>query len=124
MSWARYWATRASAPLQASGATPLAARSWLTRLNWTPAAPPTLETGGAGFAAGFGRAATGGRAAGTVATAGGGVAVGRTLPARTGCPGWRNATVAVSLGRALATALCGVRGGRITLTQIRGRIGT
>src|SRR5712692_2500079 len=31
MSWARYWATRASEALYARGATPLAARSWLTR---------------------------------------------------------------------------------------------
>src|SRR5205809_4305993 len=101
MSWARYWATRASAPLQASGSTPLAARSWLTRLNWTPAAPPTLETGGAGFAAGFGRAAIGGRAAGTVAAAGAGVAVGRTLPAWAACPAWRSATRPVPRGRAV-----------------------
>src|SRR2546430_10030870 len=86
MSWARYWATRASAPLQASGATPLAARSWLTRLNWTPAAPPTLETGGAGFAAGFGRAAIGGRAAGPGGTPRDGGAGGRPLPPRTGSP--------------------------------------
>src|SRR2546426_4879091 len=102
MSWARYWATRASDPLQASAATPLAARSWLTRVNWMPAAPPTLETGGGGFATGFGRAATGGLAAGPVATAGDGVALGRVLPARTGCPGCRNATLAVSIGRAIA----------------------
>src|SRR3989442_5130813 len=61
MSWARNWATRASGALQASGATPLAARSWLTRLNWTPAAPPTPETGGA--AAGWA-----GRTAGRAAT--------------------------------------------------------
>src|SRR2546422_5672541 len=86
MSWARNWATRASDPLQASGATPLAARSWLTRLNWTPAAPPTLETGGAGFAAGFCRAAIGGRAAGTGATARGRVGLGRPLPPQTGRP--------------------------------------
>src|SRR5579864_2364539 len=48
MSWARYWATRASAELQASAATPLPARSWLTRENSTPAAPPTPVTGGDG----------------------------------------------------------------------------
>src|SRR6059058_2120271 len=102
MSWARYWATRASAPLQASGATPLAARSWLTRLNWAPTAPPTLETGGAGLATGFGRAATGGFAVGATATAGAGVGVGCTLPARTGWPGCRKATLAVASGCAVA----------------------
>src|SRR5437867_12146175 len=100
MSWARYWATRASAPLQASGATPLPARSWLTRLNWTPAAPPTPETGGAGFVTGFGRAATGDFAVGAIATAGAGV--GRILPARTGCPGCTTATPAVASGCAVA----------------------
>src|SRR2546428_10991143 len=105
MTGARNWATRASDPLRAGGATPLAARSWLTRLNWTPAAPPTLETGGAGFVTGLGRAATGGFAAGAAATAGDGVAVGCALPARTGCPGCRKATLVVSGGRAIAATL-------------------
>ena len=105
MSWARNWATRASDPLQASAATPLAARSWLTRLNWTPAAPPTLATGGAGFATGLGRTATGGFAVGAIATAGAGVGVGCNLPARTGCPGCTKATLAVASGRAVVATL-------------------
>src|SRR5437764_7831607 len=116
MSWARNWATRASDPLQASGATPLAARSWLTRLNWTPAAPPTLATGGTGFATGFGRAATGGFAAGAAASAGDGLAVGLVLPARTGCPGCRKATLVGSIGRAVAATLGGGRRDPSTLT--------
>src|SRR6267143_5869940 len=74
MSWARYWATRARAALYARGATPLAARSWLTRLNWAPAAPPTPETGGAvaggAGGAGAGLAATGAGAAGAAVGAG------------------------------------------------------
>src|SRR5438874_428472 len=82
MSWARNWATRASDPLQASAATPLAARSWLTMLNWTPAAPPTLATGGAGFATGLGRTATGGFAVGAIATAGAGVGPAKQSAAR------------------------------------------
>src|SRR5256885_9849017 len=72
MSWARYWATRARAPLKRRAATPLAARSWLTRPNSTPAAPPTDETGGAGGLRGTGttRAATAAGAAGAGAAAG------------------------------------------------------
>src|SRR6267143_2670325 len=72
MSWARYWATRASAPLNRRAATPLAARSWLTRLNSTPAAPPTDETGGAGGLRGAGttRPAMAAGAAGAGAAAG------------------------------------------------------
>src|SRR5256884_4854972 len=65
MSWARYWATRASEALYARAATPLAARSWLMRLNWAPAAPPTPTMGGlGGRRVGAGRAATGAGAAG------------------------------------------------------------
>src|SRR5947199_10839226 len=105
MSWARYWATRASAPLQASGATPLAAGSWLTRLNWTPAAPPTLATGGAGGVVGVGRVASGGLAVGAIARAGAGVGVGCTLPARTGCAGCTTATMAVQSGGAVRGTL-------------------
>src|ERR1700693_3675379 len=78
MSWARYWAPRARAPLKRKPATPFAARSWLTRLNSTPAEPPTLTGGGAGFGGagrtGAGRAATGaGAAAGPGGAAGPGV---------------------------------------------------
>src|SRR5437588_10804408 len=65
MSWARYWATRASEALYARVATPLAARSWLMRLNWAPAAPPTPTMGGlGGRRVGAGRATTGPGAAG------------------------------------------------------------
>src|SRR5919201_58674 len=77
MSWARYWATRARELLQASGAAPLAARSWLRRLNSTPAAPPTDEAGGAGglgAGGGAGRMATGAGWAGAAARAGPGLA--------------------------------------------------
>src|SRR5438445_934674 len=88
MSWARYWATRARAPLKRRAATPLAARSWLTRLNSTPAAPPTPETGGA-----VGRGRTGGRTgAGRTATGAGaaeaasGVAVGGGATRAASCP--------------------------------------
>src|ERR1700736_6085842 len=45
MSWARYWATRASEALKARAATPLAARSWLTRPSSRPADPPRADTG-------------------------------------------------------------------------------
>src|SRR2546429_4334020 len=65
MSWARYWATRASEALYARAATPLAARSWLMRLNWAPSAPPTPTMGGlGGRRVGAGRATTGAGAAG------------------------------------------------------------
>src|ERR1700680_2359928 len=67
MSWARYWATRARAPPNRRDATPFAARSWLTRLNSTPAAPPTGETGG-----GTGRGGAGGTGFGRGATGAGG----------------------------------------------------
>src|SRR5439155_21034282 len=81
MSWARYWATRASEALYARAATPLAARSWLMRLNWAPAAPPTPTMGGlGGRRVGAGRAATGAGAAGAAAAAvgaGGGGGVSR-----------------------------------------------
>src|ERR1700730_11712260 len=50
---------------------PLAARSWLTRLIWTPAAPPTPETGGAG-GRGAGRAGAGGAGTGAAGGLGGG----------------------------------------------------
>src|SRR2546423_10092865 len=73
MSWARYWATRASEALYARAATPLAARSWLMRLNWAPAAPPTPTMGGlGGRRVGAGRATTGAGAAGAAVGAGGG----------------------------------------------------
>src|SRR2546429_3815574 len=92
MSWARYCATRAREALQASDAAPLAARSWFTKLNSTPAAPPTVETGGAGGlgGGGAGRTATGAACggAGGGATTGGGVGGGarpeRILPRRWG----------------------------------------
>src|SRR2546430_3911556 len=74
MSWARYWATRASEALYAREATPLAARSWLMRVNWVPAAPPTPTTGGAGGRrVGAGRAATGAGAGAAAAAVGAGV---------------------------------------------------
>src|SRR4029077_2075439 len=87
MSWARYWATRASDALNARGATPLAARSWLTRLIWRPAAPPTPETGGgggAGWKTGAGCTATGAAtgAAGAGAGVGGGVTRRASWPRR------------------------------------------
>src|SRR6202022_4231368 len=90
MSWARYWATRARAPPKRRAATPFAARSWLTRLNSTPAAPPTAETGGAtgrggAGGTGFGRAATG---AGAAAGGGAGGASSTSL-ARSFTPEWR-----------------------------------
>src|SRR4029077_19868884 len=69
MSWARYGAPRARAPLKRRADTPLAARSWLTRLNSIPAAPPTLDTGGAG-ALGAGRSAVERPATGAGAAAG------------------------------------------------------
>src|SRR5256885_10705606 len=73
MSWARYWATRASEALYARAAIPLAARSWLMRLNWAPAAPPTPTMGGlGGRRVGAGRATTAAGAAGAAVGAGGG----------------------------------------------------
>src|SRR5438874_946815 len=70
MSWARYWATRASEALYARAAIPLAARSWLMRLNWAPAAPPTPTMGGlGGRRVGAGRATTGAGAAGAAGAA-------------------------------------------------------
>src|SRR5207244_7777946 len=80
MSWARYWATRASEALYARAAIPLAARSWLMRLNWAPAAPPTPTMGGlGGRRVGAGRAATGAGAAGAAGAAvGAGVGGGGT----------------------------------------------
>src|SRR2546430_15373951 len=105
MSWARYWATRASDPLQASAATPLAARSWLTRLNWTPAAPPTLATGGAGLATGFGRGGTGGLPLGALPPAGAPGGGGCTLPPPTGSPGGPTAPPAGASGRAAVPPL-------------------
>src|SRR5205085_1792548 len=80
MSCERYCATRAREALQASDAAPLAARSWLIRLNSTPAAPPTVETGGRGGlrtgAGGMARWATGAAGAGSAATGVGGTGVG------------------------------------------------
>src|SRR2546421_8223739 len=92
MSWARYCATRAREALQASGPAPLAARSWFTKLNSTPAAPPTVETGGAGGLGrgGAGRTATGAACGGAGAAATTGVGVGvaasrkRIIPRRWG----------------------------------------
>src|ERR1700737_124150 len=101
MSWARYWATRASEALEGSDATPVAARSWLTRPNWTPAAPPTPETGGPGRT-GAGRAATG-AAGGAAAGAGVGGGVTRSAirpsPLIPACNDPRVATCVVASGR-------------------------
>src|ERR1700694_2263402 len=103
MSWARYWATRARAPPKRREATPFAARSWLIRLNSTPAAPPTGETdGGRGRGVGdeppAGRGApAAGAAAGRGAAAGGGAGGGsstslpRSLTPE--CRGRRKATL-------------------------------
>src|SRR5438477_11159166 len=105
MSWARYWATRARAPLKRRAATPFAARSWLTRLNSTPAAPPTDETGGAAGLRGAGttRAATAAGAAGAEAAAGvaegGDGGASSTSLARSfapACRGGRKATLTVA----------------------------
>src|ERR1700674_981809 len=100
MSWARYWATRARAPPKRREATPFAARSWLIRLNSTPAAPPTGETGGGtgrggGGGTGFGRAATGAGAAARPCAAAGGGGSSTSLPRSLTpeCRGRRKATL-------------------------------
>src|SRR3984893_7788686 len=115
MSWARYWATRARAPPNRREATPFAARSWLTRLNSTPAAPPTGETGGGtgrggAGGTGFGRAATGaGALAGAGAGAGGGAggAPAASLPRSftPACRARRKATL-TAVTRGLVTTEC------------------
>jgi hypothetical protein len=109
MSWARYWATRARAPLKRSGAAPFAARSWLTRLNSTPAAPPMVEAGGAGGLGTTGRAGSG-RAATTPGWAAeAGVDGGFRLSLRRsyGRRGCRSATVRPAAGRPAATEWVG-----------------
>src|ERR1700719_1788786 len=97
MSWARYWATRARAPLTRKPATPFAARSWLTRLNSTPAAPTMLTGGGAGFGgagrAGAGRVPTGAAAGPCGAGVGGRSSTSLAKWLTLACRGRRKATL-------------------------------
>src|SRR5438067_978822 len=107
MSWARYWATRARDALQARPAAPFAARSWLTRLNSVPAAPPTPATGravglGFGCTGGWAATAAGWAAGAAAATAGVGAGVGAGVSAsrraRSLGPAWRAFTNAKLMG--------------------------
>src|ERR1700688_2073232 len=106
MSWARYCATRARAPLTRKPATPFAARSWLTRPNSTPAAPPLLTAGGAGFGgagrAGAGRVPTGAAAGPGGAGVGGASSTSLAKWLTLACRGRRKATLGL-VGRVATT---------------------